>query len=64
MSAHHNFYYGSLIAYKPAFRVHCSSINLICIILANSVPLKQIQTMLLSSDLTVTLLHKVILESF
>lgn len=45
-------------------RVHCSSINLTGIISSNSIPHKQTQTTLLLSDLTITLPHKVILESF
>lgn len=45
-------------------RVHCSSINLTGIIPSNSIPHKQTQTTLLLSDLTITLPHKVILESF
>lgn len=38
MCGYRHFYYASLIAYNPVFRGHCSSINLTCIILSNSVP--------------------------
>lgn len=63
-SGHHNFYRGSLIAHQPVFSMYCPSVNLTCITLSVSIPPKQIHSMLLSSDLTATLLHKVILESF